>query len=362
MSAVEPRSGKACTGFWNQNAHLMAVVGENKHLQELMSGKKGGNEVSAVLESDDINLAFVTGARPDLIKVRDGSEHAAPASVKQIRFQRRVAPFLNAWQSFGYDEAHDGLQKIPVPEDDELRKKLFFARDISKAFSAWDRFNHVSALKMFEIYRNIIAKIWLNTFLFLQALNNQNDPVKLEFARLIDLRFNAERRAKQGRYDDAVARLYRLIEWMGQWLLKKYCDLDTGNLDMKKLPEPLHGIAHRHHDGKMKTGLFGAWELIGRLIPGVHGDFFKNQENNLKKHIQNRNNSILDHGSKPVSSQEWKAMWEWMKREFWPLVSLEAEKVSLGIYGQLPNQFPDWKEMGFGPARDDNYGDQLPAK
>ena len=43
----------------------------------------------------------------------------------------------------------------------------------------------------------------------------------------LDLWRNAERRAVQGRYDDAVARCYRMVEWTAQWLLRTRCNVSA---------------------------------------------------------------------------------------------------------------------------------------
>ena len=48
--------------------------------------------VCAALERDDIELQLIAGARPNLIRVEDGTERAMTASVARLRLDRAMAP------------------------------------------------------------------------------------------------------------------------------------------------------------------------------------------------------------------------------------------------------------------------------
>ena len=72
--------------------------------------------VMAALERQDIDLQLVTGSRSDLIKVSDGSEATAPANIEQIRFERAVAPYRQAWTRYAYSEAEAGLRNSIRPD------------------------------------------------------------------------------------------------------------------------------------------------------------------------------------------------------------------------------------------------------
>ncbi|MCZ7627155.1 MAG: hypothetical protein M5R38_16555 [Candidatus Methylomirabilis sp.] len=61
--------------------------------------------VMAALETEDIELRLVTGARADLIKVCDGTESSMVASAEQLRLRRAMAPYLGAWSRYAYGEA-----------------------------------------------------------------------------------------------------------------------------------------------------------------------------------------------------------------------------------------------------------------
>ena len=134
----------------------------------------------------------------------------------------------------------------------------------------------------------------LPTLRLLAGNGPQQEP-----ARLLDLWLNAERRAAQGRYDDAVARVYRMIEWTGQWLLRTKLGADTADFAADLLP--LHVLAHPDGDGKVKLGLWDAWQVVkSHLKPGPAHDLIANRGSELRDLLRIRNDSILAHGFTPV--------------------------------------------------------------
>jgi len=174
--------------------------------------------VSAALESDGVELQLVTGSRADLIKVRSGMEAVTQANVERVRLERAVRPYVEAWQRYAYSEAYRGLAALARPRDRALAARLALLRDLSRGLDAWDRFEHGAALELLEPYRPRIGASWSLLLAALKRLTTEDEAQ--EPARLLDLWRNAERRAAQGRHDDAVARVYRLLEWSAQWLLR----------------------------------------------------------------------------------------------------------------------------------------------
>lgn len=164
---------------------------------------------------------------------------------------------------------------------------------------------------------------------------NDNNPAKRDAARLFDLYRNAERRAAQGRYDDAIARVYRLIEWTAQWLLETKTGIKTGNV----LPEQIPGnlTLTQNRDGQWQAGLFAAWQLIKLKTDGAAAAFITEQENTLLNHIKIRNGSILAHGFAPIQAVDWQPIHAWLEQQFIPM--LLAETAQVGIK-QLPDQLP----------------------
>jgi len=294
--------------------------------------------VTAALEDDAVELQLVTGSRVDLVKVRSGMETTLAANVERIRLQRAMAAHVASWQRYAYAEAAQGLESLKMPRDRHGAATLQRLRDLSRAFDAWDRFDHATAYGLLDAYRPRIGHalaLHLNT---LKGL--LQDSPKQEPLRLLDLWRNAQRRAAQGRYDDAVARVYRLLEWSAQWLLKRHCGIDTGHIAPEQAPPGIELTTTR--EGKLQAGLFAAWELVGRLVEGPAQLFIREQRNRLQDRIKVRNQSILAHGFTPIRAADWEAMADWIGGPVLKMLLDEMADWSVKLPPQLPTA-PDWE-------------------
>ncbi|MEQ1620572.1 MAG: TIGR02710 family CRISPR-associated CARF protein [Methylococcales bacterium] len=293
--------------------------------------------VMAALERQDIELQLITGSRSDLIKVHDGSQYAACANIEQIRFERLIAPYRQAWTRFAYSEAEAGLQLVKAPNNNQLRGDYARFRELSHAFAEWDNFNHQAPLVILQRYApSLPGKI--KAYLAIAMRLNDNNIAKREAAQLLDLFLNAQRRAAQGRFDDAIARVYRLIEWTAQWLLKNQCGIETANVDKSVIPEGVTLTQNR--DGQWQAGLFAAWQLVKFKTAGEAASFINREEKNLFNHIKIRNKSILAHGFEPVKACDWQIIQSWLDQQFIPMLLAEAASVGIKeLPAQLPKQY-----------------------
>lgn len=293
--------------------------------------------VTAALESDAVELQLVTGSRADLIKVRSGMESATPAHVENIRLERAIVPYIGAWQRFAYGEAAKGLNGLPSPRDPRLAARLRLLRDLSRAFDAWDRFDHVTALTLLTVYESRIGQTTPQLLTAIKLLTT--DSPKQEPMRLFDLWRNAQRRAEQGRYDDAVARLYRLLEWTAQWLLRSQCGIDTGNILPEQVPNSMNLSAD--WKGQLVAGLFTAWDLVERLTEGEAAGFIREHRDRLRDYIRMRNQSIFGHGFTPIHAAGWETFSGWIEQALIPMLQAEAARAGLRfLLPQLPTSYP----------------------
>jgi len=293
--------------------------------------------VMAALEYQNIELQLITGSRGDLIKVHDGSQYAACANIEQIRFERLIAPYRQAWTRFSYSEAEAGLQLIKAPNNNQLRGDYARFRELSHAFAEWDNFNHQAPLVILQRYAPSLPD-QLKAYLAIAMRLNDNNIAKREAAQLLDLYLNAQRRAAQGRFDDAIARVYRLIEWTAQWLLKTQCHIETANVDQAAIPEGVTLTQNR--DGQWQAGLFAAWQLVKFKTAGEAASFIHREEKNLFNHIKIRNKSILAHGFEPVKACDWQIIQSWLDQQFIPMLLAEAASVGIKeLPAQLPKQY-----------------------
>ena len=302
--------------------------------------------VCAALERDDVDLQLVVGPRADLIRVKSGTEQAAAASAVRTRVQRRMAPYLGAWKRFAYHEAAEGLQGIRSPAGSPSFRRLSAARNLSWAFAHWDAFDHVGALDLLENYGARVGPVWPTLLPTLRHLTRKHNPRTQkpnqlhEPSRLWDLWRNAERRASQGRFDDAVARLYRLIEWTAQWQLDIKRGWKTADFPADKLPKTVKVAAGP--DGRIKLGLWHSWqvaaELLGEPVAGVVADGAGEE---LRDLLDIRNRSILAHGFNPVGESDWRRMSKWMSGRLLPVLDQLSAEVGLKVRpAQLPTELP----------------------
>ena len=294
--------------------------------------------VYAVLERDEVELQLVTGVRPDLTRVQ-GSTRAEEASIAGIRLQRTMAPHLAAWSRFAYREAAEGLASIRVAVNAPGREQLVWLQSLSRAFACWDDFDHQGAFNLIEPFAVRIRETYPWMLATLKLLRHRADP-KGEPARLHDLWRNAERRAAQGRFDDAVARWYRLMEWTAQWQLQAELGIETANFPPDLLPPNIDAALGR--DGKIKIGLWQAWLAAQHLTKGGPiPEFVRDHESRIRDLLNVRNNSILAHGFRPVSAEDWQHIRSWTEDHFLPLLRTLSQAAGLRKeLPQLPNEPP----------------------
>ncbi len=295
--------------------------------------------VCVALDRDDMELQLVSGARPDLVRVAAGTEQAMTASVARLRLDRAMAPYREAWVRYSYREAADGLDRIRIDANDPDRERCSLALALSRAFARWDDFDHSGALELIEPFAGRVVPSYPSMLPTLRILTDGADK-KHTPAHLFDLWLNAQRRASQGRYDDAVARVYRLIEWTAQWLLRTKLDVDTADVPADLLPRDAD--MSRDTDGKIKLGLWRAWQVLGTHMDGPARDFMANRGEELRDCLSIRNRSILAHGFAPVRKEDWERVCEWTGERFLPVLKHYACETGLKTPpNQVPTYLPD---------------------
>lgn len=184
-------------------------------------------------------------------------------------------------------------------------RKLGFLID---GYNSWDLFRHGDAKGKFERARieellevddeslKSFAKATLQLKPFYESLAQiQKQPDRLF---ILDIFSNAERRFDEGKTDDAIVRLYRIIEMLAQERLLKY-GIDTSNVSEEKIPQQVRGeFINRYKDkkqGKIKISQNAAFELLDALGDDLGKEFNKRLEQ-FRQIQSQRNNSYLVHG------------------------------------------------------------------
>lgn len=258
------------------------------------------------------NLIYVSGQRGPDGRVISNTERVItfpPTEIFADRLRRQIVELFNVGLfSAALQLIERGLREIHIPE---RRHELEELQRLCLAYQAWDWFDHREAAKFFdEIDKAVIAKWgeqigqnkgWVNQIakgLQPNALITERYSEKL----LIDLWLNAQRRLVERHWIDAVARLYRLTEFIAQFRLARQYSLDTGALDVTKLPEPVQSKYKRLCDerGRVKLELKKAYELLADLGDSVGQQY----DEKLQGALRARNDSIAGHGRTPVTEED----------------------------------------------------------
>jgi len=274
------------------------------------------------------SLSYISGRRDNEGRVITGEERIQIQTPNRIYFNLRFIDAVNLFNQYQFEACFQILaQAKSLLLDQEYLLKANTLQQLSKAYSSWDKFEHKKALGIlseltksldnekllleWEI-KNIIERN--KQFLYKEVNTNYSGEIA------IDLLENASRRAEEGKYDDAVARLYRCLEYLGQYsLYNRHNQIETKSVDINKIPENLHNKYQKemNKDGVIALSLFKSFELLKDLDDKLGVEFIKDyngKEIEIKKLLSIRNNSILAHGFQPVGEQEFNSLKEILKK------------------------------------------------
>ncbi|NHC34315.1 TIGR02710 family CRISPR-associated CARF protein [Scytonema millei] len=265
----------------------------------------------------DLNLHITTSTtRENLFRVERG-ETTERASTIAISVERKIEQFLPLLlQQYNYAGAIAELKNILQLElPNETKQRIRILRDCCAGFDAWDRFAHVDAWDLLQSYMKKPeiqpSALFLKRVMHSRAAIDEKfkapDGIKGHGYEVVqDLLLNAERRATQERYDDAVGRLYRAIELLAQIRLWQAYKVKTGDVDLQNLPESLHADLLLNCDrGKIQLALTQSYLLLSKLPDEPLGKAYQEQAAKIQDVLQIRNYSILAHGFQPITKTDY---------------------------------------------------------
>ena len=267
-----------------------------------------------------------------------------PYDVFAVMEFNRGMDFFNRYQfeaaKVNFDEACKKLESENLREIAEL-----FSR-IVDVYDSWDKFNNLYKKKPIKTaFYNILNDIENSDNLkryfeqehpdFLKQIKNNHKFLELKVSRkgmieldnvkyyLPDLLNNAYRRIEEGKYDDAVARLYRTIELIAQLgltdegLIKsevlmqnKEFKIDLNIIDkldddeIKSFVYQLREYENALRYGKSHIGIGSdqSYRLLSKCDIDYACDYLKDKK--LKTNVGSRNGSILAHGLNPIDRKK----------------------------------------------------------
>lgn len=277
------------------------------------------------LESD-WKLSLVKGTRSDLIRVTDGTESAGLVNAWEVRARQQMEEARRLFNDYNYIAAEavilSTLQSNPLSTS--LQETLRRWRSFTRGLDAWDRFDHERAYQVLESFAGEMTP----NFLFLKRLLGKMQG-STGYEPVMDLLLNAQRRAFAGRYDDAVARLYRATELLAQTRLsKRNPSIDSGRVDIQALPLALQAEYENLRDetGRIRLGLRQDYELLAKMKDPI-GLIYDNHAKRLLSSLEKRNHSILAHGNQPLNRNDYIEV----ERIFTDFILLALQEIKIPI-------------------------------
>jgi CRISPR-associated protein (TIGR02710 family) len=210
-----------------------------------------------------------------------------PDVQQEFNFWKRLFETYREWDRFDHQRAADGINKIPkeylklLNLDLDPNKELL-GRLSNKLGTAW------SARKQ-------------------KRETSEAELLSLEYCPeiLADLLANADRRADEGKYDDAVARLYRAAELVGQIALAGI-GIDSSNVRPNQVPDAALELFREGGRAQQAVGLDKKYRLLSALEDERAELYLKNRR--LRSLLKTRNNSILAHGTTAVGGETFESL------------------------------------------------------
>ncbi|MDR1820389.1 MAG: TIGR02710 family CRISPR-associated protein [Methanobrevibacter sp.] len=261
-------------------------------------------------------LILVNGTRNDTNIVIGGTEENIQQNLFRVYDKLNLEKVKEFFNINMFESAKIFLEKIKI-----LDKKDIYS-DLIDYYNHWDKFNHESAVKLYsQDFSNLSPNMNIQIQNNIKVLNIINSKANFKtdekendlrcYYILADLLNNADRRAGEGKYDDAIARLYRSLELIAQIKLKKGYRLITSNIDIEKVKKyctDAHYInrlnQQKNSHGKVQSGLKESFNLLNCLGDDL-GKEFKKSEKKIGSMLSHRNMSILAHGLEHKNKKEY---------------------------------------------------------
>jgi CRISPR-associated protein (TIGR02710 family) len=250
-----------------------------------------------------------------------------------------IAEFFNHYQFEAALKILDLIRTSPGPE--RVRQEAESLATLVLFFTNWDLFNLEKAIGLLSkiiaskdpylrANEGLVEKLMSYQKLFNSISPQEKAQPEYSEFNILNLLANTARRIEEGKFDDAVARMYRTLENLAQYRLwKTEWQIKTGEFNPRRLPEGrirdkwvkwAEGRLGMNDDekgrvGKKKKkltlGMALAYELLNDLRDPIGVEVYAQytrEESDLNLLLTLRNTSILAHGFIPVGENSSRAL------------------------------------------------------
>lgn len=287
---------------------------QGKILADYTGGTKTMSLALGMAAVDMQAQVYVTTSNRENLNRVEWGENTERATISAVIIQQKLLKQLpSLFEQYNYPAIITELNsllnqyELPTSTRQQLRTILNFAQ----ALEAWDRFDHNGAwpgIKAVMKHHPDLGKFLKRVISSRGSIDPNFDASNGTFGHgyeiVEDLLLNADRRASQNRFDDAVGRLYRALELLGQLYLKNTHKIQTGDVDLALIPESLKAKYEKKKSkttGKIQIALRESYKLLTELNPDDPlGQLYHSQEQPLMDVLQIRNYSLFAHGFRPI--------------------------------------------------------------
>jgi len=279
--------------------------------------------VMAAVKCGCRKTSYVGGSkRNENGRVLRGTSEVYVAEPIRIKIDFATDDLVRNFNLLQFGACRTSIKELLDKFDESFLPKIAALRDMVELYDAWDKFDHTTAagyLKQMDEFEKEWNLRLNGNRIAVKRLADAKEKAR-EDARqkrrksldllaftgpdiLADLFANAERRANQGQYDDALARLYRLTELVAQYLLRTKYGVETSDVNKDFLKE--RGLLEdyeecRNRQGIIQLPLYRSYDLLLRLGEDTARLYTNDKE--FRDHLTARNESILAHGFSPIGN------------------------------------------------------------
>lgn len=221
-----------------------------------------------------------------------------------------------------FAEARERAEKLCQVVPQEMKRIYQALADLIHGYELWDRFDikrahdyifrSLDTLQSYiagkeEPLRKTLEQVQKNADFLKRLLSSKDDEYR--HLRLLDRIANADRRAKlASKYDDAVARLYSVLEALARYRLWSRYQIKNHQVQIDQVPEEIRQeFKQRYADDEkggstLRLGLEASYRLLEALGDDL-GKNYRRNYNEVQKVLYARNQSILAHGEEPVKPE-----------------------------------------------------------
>ena len=287
--------------FKQMESEILEYEKDYRILVDYTSGTKTMSVAMAVSAAFyNKEIYSVGGSRKGGI-ISSGTETIKSQNLYFIYDRMRFNKLREYFNNNRFDTGRDLIDEIIDPEFEKEKVVSLF-----NAYSYWDNVNFEESYNIlknldasYSFFKPLAKQIKINKIALGNILRSNSKNLKSCYI-LASLLNNAKRRYDEHKYDDAIARLYRSLELIGQISLEKY-GLNSSDIDVEILEEKgvskdfICELEKTRTDGKIKIGLIKDFTLLHELGNDM-GRYYKDNENRINNMTKKRNDSILAHG------------------------------------------------------------------